>query len=213
MEAPVHVCKELAVLDPGFRLAWAGRPRREENELNPGGFALVSLAKAQDIGEMSNPLVPNELWEVATRPDRWGKVDTVRIDRGPVFTKKGKPGRDWDPLFWVPVFVAKLEDYGLDNYAVQAGAIIPLVREWQTSLKKRVQDAADAKGRDLKRAKDDLTREAYKKLMYEANKPGATRQEIAWKHAKKDVEEFYKRKERNEGIENYYDPYKDMRKY
>jgi hypothetical protein len=167
----------------------------------------------QDIGGLENPLIPNELWNVATVADRFGKADRARVSRGPIFTRSGRPGCDWDPITQVPVYVAKLEDYGLDGYAVNAGAILPLVRTWQTSLKARVQEAANRKGKELKRAADDHAKEAHRKLMYEANKPDATRTEVAWKHAKKDVEAFYKRKEQNEGLENYYDPMKDMRKY
>lgn len=213
MEVSPWICKELGRLDSGFRLAWAGRPRKEPNELNAGGYALVSLARRQDIGDVENPAIPNELWEVTMRPDKFGRPSTVHIDRGPIFTRSGRPGRDWDPITHIPVFVASLEDYGISGWGVNAGAVLPLVRKWQRSLRKRVMESAEAKGRDLVRAKDDLAREAHRKLMYEANKPSATRQEIAWKHAKKDVEEFYRRKEANEGLENYYNPYKDMRKY
>ena len=210
MEASPFICRELGRLDPGFRLAWAGRPRRDPNELNPGGYALVSLARAQDIGPLDNPLIPNELWNITMRADRWGKPTMARIDRGPIFRRDGAPGVDWDPVAYVPVYVALLGDYGMDNWAVQAGAVLPLVRVWQTSAKERRRKSAEAAGRALVHQTQDLAKEAHRRLMYEANKPTATSPVVAWKHAKKDVEEFYRR---NQGLENYYDPTKDMRRY
>jgi hypothetical protein len=168
------------------------------------------LARVQDVGSLDAPRIPNDLWDVTDGVDKYGKVIRKRIDRGPIFSRTGSVRRDWDPLFWVPVYVARLEDYKLDNEAVAHGAILPMVRKWQTSLRRRVQESADAAGRELKRKTRDLSEEAHRKLMFEANKPDATTPIVAWKHAREEVEAFYRR---NEGLENYYDPVKDMRRY
>jgi hypothetical protein len=210
MQAPLWVCKELSRLDSGFRIGWVGRNRKYPDELNPGDFALVSLAKKSDIGDLGQPRIPNELWSVTDKVDAFGQVYRARIDRGPIFNKEGGLTPDWDQLFYVPVYIAKFVDYGLTNEAVVHGAVIALVREWQTSLKNRVLGSAARKGRELKETVQEMAREQGKFLWREAQKSTSTRTPTAWKHAREEVNKFYKQKEHG-GIENYYDPTKDMR--
>ena len=98
MHPPSWVCRRLHQLHPQLRLAWAGRQRQHDDELNPGSFALVQLYHVQDTGRVDNPTTFRLLWDVDPLVGEDGETTMVKADRGPVFSKNGTTHRDWDNL-------------------------------------------------------------------------------------------------------------------
>lgn len=186
MEAPAWLCKKLGEIAPFARLAWDG-VRRRKDEVDPGSFALVELVPKLKVGSLDEPILPNELWYVTTRADKFGKAVQQKIDRGAIFNAKGGFVPDWDMLNYVPVYIARFRDYQIPwestkanpsyftNARVYHGAIIPLIHRWDSSTRqKRIEDSRKAKAKEVKDQLQAVSEEGTKFLWHEANKTGAT---------------------------------------
>jgi len=206
MEAPPFVCRELARVAPNLRLAWAGTFSKDE--LNAGSYALVELYPRSVYGPDSKPHIFQDSWAVATGWDKYGKTEMKRIDRGPVFNKKGGLKPDWDLLAQVPVYKVNLTELGVPNEAVHTTAFIKTVREWYRPFIKRYEESITQAQRTLEHQVQDISKEAFRRLWRDANKPDATGPTVAWKHARDEIKAFY---EKPKPLENYYDARKAFR--
>lgn len=209
MLAPRAICSALYRVNRSARIAWAGSPAKHEDDLNAGSFALVQLFPVGLVGSLDEPVIPNELWHVTNKADEHGRAIRVRIDRGPIFNRWGGTSPDWDPLFFVPVYVARFADYGIPNEAVTCGAFLPVIRRWMQPMKKRFEDSVERAGRELKRKAREIGREGGQRLWREANKHTSSGPIVPYSQdVRKEVDAFFKR---NEGLENYYNPHKVFR--
>jgi molybdopterin converting factor small subunit len=188
MHAPGWVCRRLHKLHPQLRLAWAGKPKKND-ELNPGAFALIQLYHISDTGNADDPNMYRMLWDVDAVEGKDGAVRTKRVDRGPIFNKNGGCSRDWDPAFRVPVFVATLdEDYGVTEEEVLNGKFLSSIERWMVPIERRMRESARENGRNFARAVDDVAHDASGDLLRDSQKSDAATVIMANKHAKKDIE-------------------------
>lgn len=206
MEVPAWLCKEVHRIAPFARLAWAGERSKDPDELNPGGFAIVELARSSVVGSLDEPNIPQEIWHVTTRADKYGKATRCRIDRGPIFNRWGGTVPDWDLVEYVPIYVGRFKDYGLTDLAVWHGAVIPMLHRWETSRKDRVNRDRERKAKEVKQKIDEVSRDGADRLWHEASKTGSTtpmstREERVQAHAdilkkKADFDAYYQGKSR-----------------
>lgn len=187
MEAPAWLCKKVYEIAPYVRLAWAGEPRRQ-NELNPGGYAIVELARTTDVGSLDEPNIPQEIWHVTTRSNRFGQAERRRIDRGSIFAANGSTVPDWDLLAHVPVYVGKFTDYEIPwarvvrgelfpkftNDMIYHGACIPMINRWASSLKARMERSRRVKAKEVRDELMDISKDGTERLWSKANETGAT---------------------------------------
>lgn len=197
MHCPSWVCEAIHRIHPNLRMAWAGRDEaRYPGEANRGAFCLVQLISAGRVGPLDNPLIFDELWYVSPRADRWGNAEMQKVDRGPIFNKRGGLSLDYDPITQVPIFIINLEQLGYSNQQVADGVFLaPLKARWLSPAKKRFDDS---RKQMLKKAKGDINAmagEATDFLWREANKSTATSPIVPHEFARADVDAFYKRKE------------------
>ena len=196
MHAPGWVCRRLHDLHPQLRLAWAGRGKKYDGELNPGSFALVQLYHISDTGKTDDLTTYRMLWGSEAVRGEDGEVRTKRVERGPVYNKSGGCSPDWDPAFRVPVFVATLdEDYDLSTRDVLSGQFLTSIERWMTSIERRMRESAREKGRTLASTIDDVGHVVAGDLVKESNKSDAATVIMANKHAKPDVEKLEKQVE------------------
>ena len=206
MYPPSHVCESLHALHLQLRLAWVGRPKKHELELNPGDFALIQLYHISDVGDLNDPSTFRTLWNVQPVLDEHGETQFERIDRGPIFNKHGGTSRDWDPLFRVPVFVATLnEEFGVSIEDILTGRIIERIKLWMRPIVQRVKESAVEQGKDLKRRASDIGHEVAKDVWKEAQKSDAATVIMANKHTKGAMAEIEQRKQ-HEDLASYYMP-------
>lgn len=170
MEASRFICQELAKLNSSVRLAWAGRKRKDSHELNAGDFCIVQLYPMRVIGSLEVPQILSELWDIADRTNVYGQLERQGITRGPIFNKKGGFARDWNFTSDVPVYVAKVADYGLSPESVMTGGLRKLIERWQISMKIRNAQSVAAAGKVLKDKVDAISHQVTDKLWYEASK-------------------------------------------
>jgi hypothetical protein len=207
VEAPAWLCERVFEIAPYARLAWAGEVSKDPKELNPGGYAIVELARSSEVGSLDEPRIPQEIWHVTTRANNHGQVVRRRIDRGPIFNRRGGTSPDWDLLGLVPVFVARPKDYGLDDRAFYHGAVIPLLQRWTTSVKDRQRKDQEKRAKEVKQQLDDISRDGTERLWSMAQKSDATdirtttREERIKEHARllrqrADFEGYFKGKSR-----------------
>jgi hypothetical protein len=182
MHPPSAICKSLYRLHPYLRLAWLGRDKKCEDELNPGNFALVQLYHNRDCGSYAEPATYREFWEVTPHWTEGGQLISKRIERGPIFNRHGGTTRDWDPLFRKPIFVQIFEN----TYDVFSGKIIYEVKYYMNSIVERIMKSAKDKGKRVKAHTQDLSREMSDYLLWEANKHTSSAPIMANKHARAD---------------------------
>jgi hypothetical protein len=208
MEAPAWLCKKVFEIAPYARLGWAGEPSKDPNILNPGGFAIIELARAHEVGSLDEPRIPQELWKVTTRANRHGQAIRCRIDRGPIFNRWGGTTPDYDALNYVPVFVGRPKDYGVSEHAFYHGAVIPMLRRWETKVKERVAEDRNEKAKIVKAQLDDVSRDGTERLWSMAQRSGessirtTTREERITEHARHlkqraDFKAYYEGKSRD----------------
>ena len=206
MHAPAWVCRRLHDLHPQLRLAWAGREKKYEGELNPGSFALVQLYHISDTGKSDDLTTYRMLWDTESYQGKDGEVRTRRVERGPVFNKSGGCSRDWDPAFRVPVFVATLdEDYDLTTREVLDGSFLTSVKRWMTSIERRMRESAREKGRTLASTIDDVGHTVAGDLMKDSQKSDAATVIMANKHAKPEMEKLERQAQARGSIEDSFE--------
>lgn len=204
MHPPAQVCADVYKTNRLVRVAWAGAPKKSPDD-DGGSFALVRLFRVQDVGHLDNPVIPYDFWHVTMRPDQFGRPTTVRVSRGPIFNRKGGVAPDWDPLFWVPVYMANLKSFGIGNHIMYGSGIIPIIKEWMQPIRKRVLDSAKARGRELKEEAANLGREAADVIWHEASKTGQT-SPLSTREERVAVEAQIDAKKSKVGLEEYYNP-------
>lgn len=206
MHPPSWICRALYRVHPQLRLAWHGREKAHENELNPGSFALVQLYHISDVKEFEDPTTFRLPWTADPIEGSDGKTRTKRVNRGPIFNKEGSTRLDWDSAFRVPIFVATLDEaYGITTEDVLNGSFLDDVRRWMIPIQRRVQESAIEAGRNLESKADDVAGQMTDFLAHEANKPDATTVIMADKHAKGDLNKLEKKLEKSHGqLGDYY---------
>lgn len=140
MHPPSFVCRSLFRLDPQIRLAWMGRKPAYQGELNPGSFCLVQLWHRDHYGSYAKPNTPNELWNVRPKIMPLGKVELVRAERGPVFSKDGSIKPDWNPFAYELVYRANLRDFGISTEEVLSGAMLRKIERFYRPMKERMEE-------------------------------------------------------------------------
>ena len=206
MHPPGWVCRRLHELHPQLRLAWAGRQRRHEDELNPGSFALVQLYHVQDAGRVDDPTTFRLLWDVDPVVNEDGETTMKRAERGPIFDKNGGTRRDWDNLSRVPVFVATLdEQYGMSTEDVLSGKFLSSVKLWMTPIERRMRESAREKGRQLAGVMDDVAHEATNDLLKSSQRSDAATVIMANKHAREDIVNLEKKVEARGKVEDSFE--------
>lgn len=206
MHPPGWVCRRLHQLHPQLRLAWAGRQRQHDDELNPGSFALVQLYHVQDTGRVDDPTTFRLLWDVDPVVGDDGETTMVKANRGPIFGKNGTTHRDWDNLSRVPVFVATLdESYGMGTEDVLSGKFLDSIRLWLTPIERRMRESAREAGRNLAGVIDDVSHEASSDLLKESHKSDAASVIMANKHAKDDMVKLEQRVEAQGAVEDSFE--------
>ena len=212
MHPPSLVCQQLKRVHPHLRLAWVGRPKICEDEVNPGHFAVVQLFARRDVGTDENPKIFQELWHLTSRADNFGASERVRIERGPIFNSLGGTSPDWDPLFRVPVFAMEvtptyrypqLAPYEGETFCtadVFSGKIIGGIEWFLTPIKERINRQNRAFANAAVSESHELAGEMTDFLWSQANKADSTRTEVAYKHAKSDVARFDNRRQISDDV-------------
>ncbi len=195
------ICKALYRCNPKLRLAWHGRERTENCDINAGNFALVQLFPAQVVGPLHDPNIYSELWDITPRLNQFGVVEMTKINRGPIFNRHGGTTRDWDPITQVPVYLIDLEGLGFDKYRVLNGEFLLYLPRWQTSAKKRLKASLEERYKDHKREINDLSREAGDYLWSRANNTGATAPVVDTAQAHAETDKFFQKTPK---VEKYY---------
>ena len=159
MYPPSWACEAIYRIHPQLRVGWAGRPRRNSDELNAGDFALVQLYHISDVGPMSDPITYRETWDVTTVADEYGRTERVKVDRGPIYDKHGVSRRDWDPLFRIPIFVCTLnEAFEIDRKNSDGvwEQTIEKIRIWLSPIYDRIRAGEIAKGKRMNAQTEEL---------------------------------------------------------
>jgi len=208
MHPPSWICGALHRIHPQLRLAWHGREKRHENELNPGCFALIQLYHVSDVEEFEDPTTYRLPWVADPVEGSDGATRLKRVNRGPIFNKEGGTRMDWDSAFRVPIFVATLDEaYEISTNDVLTGRFLDTVRRWMIPIKRRIRESAIEAGRNLESKADDVAGEIADAVKFEANKPDASTVIMANKHAKGDMNKLEKRLEKAHGqLADYYAP-------
>jgi len=208
MHPPSWICRALHRVHPKLRLAWLGREKAYEDELNPGSFALVQLYHISDVAEFEDPTTFRLPWTADPVEGSDGATRIERVNRGPIFNKDGGTRADWDSAFRIPIFVATLdESYDMTLEDVLSGRFLEDVRRWMIPIQKRIQESAIEAGKNLESRADNVAGQMTDFLAYEANKPDAASITMANKHAKPDMVKFEKRHEKAHGqLKDYYTP-------
>lgn len=192
-------------------MAWAGRERAHPDELNPGSFAVVQLYHISDFGRPDKPHTFREGWELTVKAKEYGEPEFEPVYRGPIFNRWGGAGRDWDPLFRVPVFVATLDESHSHKDGtpisigdVFSGSVLETIKWWLIPIKRRIVEMHREQGEELNREAEDVAREATDFLWKRAMRPEAEYNPIPWKMAKKELGSLDKLDQRTEELRDYY---------
>lgn len=195
MTPPGWVCEKLYEISPMLRLGWVGQPPAYPGELNPGSFALVELRELKKVGRMDQPQQYTEFWDVQVEALADKLFRTVKIDRGPIFSRHGVEKRDWDNTRFKPMYVQNFdEQWGFTPQDVFDGTILPFCRrQWLTPEQRRADKIKRLriKGRRLNQKLHDLAGQMTDEWMHTANKTGETGVDMPWEFAKKDLPKRY----------------------
>ena len=135
---PVDICRRLARFHPQLRLGWDG-----ENQT----FGLIQLYHRRDA-----KLTYREFWD----------------NRGPTFSKTGRPIRDWD--FWArkPVYLIDISPGD-----VCGGEVIGLVKRWARPIASRFHESLVESKKDNLRAIDAMGYDAGNRIFKEGQRDGS----------------------------------------
>ena len=187
MYPPSATCRALHRLHKNLRIAWAGRERHND-ELNAGSFAIVQLYHISNAG----------------KPEEENTI-LAHWDNGPIYNKDGGSTRDWDPLFYVPIYKVNLIDFRIPQETIFNGMIVPIVEGWLRPWTRVVKESQRDNGRQLKRDTDARVKESAKLVEYERQKANYV-QNIPYKAVKEHVENIHKKGEvADEQLEHFYD--------
>lgn len=195
MQAPLDICKKLYDIHPQLRLAWHGKGRTSDDELNAGCFAIVQLYHRSDVGWMDDPCVTfRELWDTTVVADHFGNSERVRIRRGPIFSRHGRPDcPDWDQLARVPVYVAALDGSftfsdgsPISTYDVFSGKVLLAVKRWLKPVEERIEASCQEKISQTRGEVNDRVDEMADYAWHLANQTSETATIKARKHSKAD---------------------------
>lgn len=195
MHAPSWICRKLYAMHPRLRLAWAGRPAQNADDLNAGSFAIVQLYHRKDCGSPDAPTSFREFWKASSREDPDGTNRAYRLERGPIFSKDGKTIEDWTDSFH-PIYVANLKDFGVSNEDVLTGKVLETINRWLTPVTKRMREHAKERGREMDSKVESMSKEMQSYLIRESQKPDAPSVIMAPKHCKEDMQKFERKMER-----------------
>jgi hypothetical protein len=162
MHAPRTACEQLFRFHSKCRLGWHGYPRKNEDDLNAGSYALIQLYHISDIGRFDNRKTFMQFWD---DPDYYF---------GPIFDKHGGCTRDWDPLFWIPIYVANLNQFGIATQDVFSGKFIQTIKPWAANQLKTAKKKREDKVRLERQRRDDLLDQMGDHWWKEMNKTGET---------------------------------------
>lgn len=203
MEPPKQVCRALAEMHPQLRLAWEGKPRQSEDDLNAGNFAIVQLFHRRDCGTPDLPLTFREFWEVGPVMDDSGEVSLGRVTRGPIFSKKGTHTPDWDPKVRSPILIVALNEefaypWGepLKTEDVYSGKFLLAVDAWLHPFFQRVRTARERAAREWLGKTKDEGREYGNSLWRHAMQADQETVIAPWKHIRGDVHKFMAKHEK-----------------
>ena len=174
MHPPAWLCEGLYRVRPDLRLAWHGSKRKHKDDLNAGTFAIVRLAPVSEVGSLSNPRTYGALWDLAPQINDVGECEMLPHYKGPIFNRKGGTSRDWDPLFFVPMYSLNLEGQGITKSQIFAGAFLNGIEWGLNVMKARVAKANQAAYNDHKNEMQAIGNEAGKDLWKKANQSDAS---------------------------------------
>jgi len=195
MHPPSYVCQALYRFHPQLRLAWLGRDKTYQEELNPGSFCVVQLFHVSDAGTFEEPkMVSKEFWDVTTVLEA-GEPKLVKASNGPIFNRFGGSARDWDPLFRVPMMVATIDSSytGYDGqrmsiYDVYSLKFLLTLRHWSKPIAKVIVDTHQERIKDLDNTKTELATQIGKDWWKEGRKHHYASDRTAYKFIKADIE-------------------------
>lgn len=187
MHPPAFVCKRLYELDPEIRLAWLGFRPRYEGELNAGTFCIVQLWKRDHFGTHERPQTPSESWYVRPGIDENGREELVRIDRGPVFNRKGGTRPDWNVLAHEVIYKMNLKDFGISTEDVVSGAVLGKIDRFYRPLKDRIEEDEREAIADMKRLAAENGREAGMRLHRALNQHDITYNPVPYEDVRKEL--------------------------
>jgi len=193
MHVPQAVCRQLYRLNKQLRFAWFGAERPvDSEELNCGDFAIVQLYHISDAG---TPDEPNTFFQ------RWER------EYGPIWSKDGRGLTDWDPLFRVPILVARCGDFGVTKSDVLSGAVIPVVEEWYRRTRTKAA-ALERKrmGRELASRLDDVADGITDNLWSLGSKSGESGVSATWEDRRAELARLeVQRHNSRQRLLHYYD--------
>lgn len=196
MHPPQHICRDLARVSSSFRIGWMGRDPVDDDELNPGSFALVQLRERDDIGRVEDPLKTLSTdWDIVPLFNEFDQpAGLKRITRGPLFNAEGGLERDWDVDKVRPIVKQVFdEDLGFTPGDIFSGRFLIVARMFAIEgaiYKARYQAAVD-KGKESEQRVSDLVGEMGDFIWHEATKTDQASVDMAWKHAKQNLPQRY----------------------
>lgn len=185
MHPPKYFCEQLYKVNDKLRCAWNG---------DQESFAIVQLYHIRNAGTPGNENTFYEFWN----------DPVTNTYNGPIFDKHGGTTRDWDPLFYRPIHLATLTDFGYTNEDLCEANFINVVKGWLRPLKEVLKESREEQIKEFKQVREDLVEEATDFLWREANKPDAASVIMANKHAKEDMKVWEKQVQRSAEINDIF---------
>ena len=197
MFIPAHICKALYDMQPDLRMCWIGKRRKNEGDINPGSFGICQLYHNSNCGTPDEPQTYREFWDVEMKHIA-GSYHNVRVNRGVLFNREGTSERDFDPLFYTPMFIVDLEhkDFGLTKYDIFGTKFLRDVRRWLSPMYDRTVKSTNELGAEMNRRAADTAERAADYNWWLANQTSETGPRIARKHRKDEIQRIGQTAER-----------------
>lgn len=176
MEIPGWLCKKVYEIDQRLRLAWHGLPKLNEADENPGFICVIQLAPRRKVGSFDDPVTYATLWD----PAPWSP-----FYRGPIFSKSGRPSRDFDES-QVPLYVINLDEM-YTKEAIFTGRFLHSLtmkaKAWKDAEKQAKEQLLKAAKADVKDIAGGMTDHFWSL----SNKTDSASVIMPWKHAREEV--------------------------